>query len=164
MKTIAPLDFYGHTIFCEDIRQETTGKVTLIGVYTDHMVVHGTFPVLLPKFGLWIQYNQRPDHFMRPVIFAIFLPEDPDDQPSIELQVPDEQIDAAIANSGSLKKNVSLSEKNPVFVGLGSRTLFSPFIIQSPGLIRVRAIRNNELVRLGSLPVYAASDPNAPVS
>jgi hypothetical protein len=160
MDTISPPDFYGHSIFCDDIRQEMNGKVTFVGAYTDHMVVHGAFPCLLPKFGVWIQYNQRPSLVIKPIQFAIFLPTDSDDKPSILLQIPDEQTDQAIAKSGYLAKDLALSEdKNPVYVGLGSHTTFSPFIIPSPGLIKVRAIRNDKLVRLGSLAVYAAPGP-----
>lgn len=161
MDTITPSDFYGHTIFCDDIRQEASGKVTFIGTYTDHMVVHGDFPLLLPKFGLWIQYNQRPTHVIRPIQFGIFLPGDDDDKPSIILQIPDEKTDAAIKKAGYLVSDLSLSEaKNPTFVGLGSQTVFSPFIIPGPGLIKVRAIRGDKLFRLGSLAVYGPQGPS----
>jgi len=34
----------GHIIFCDDVRQEITGKQTLVGVYTGDMMVP-TFPI-----------------------------------------------------------------------------------------------------------------------
>jgi hypothetical protein len=163
METISPSDFYGYSIFCDDIRQEANGKVTFVGVYTRHMVVHGQFPVLLPKLGVWIQYNQRPEHITKPIRFAIFLPTDAEDSPSIVMEVPPEQTEEAIAKSGYLAKDFSLvDDKDPVFVGLGTQTVFSPFVIPSPGLIKVRAIRDDKLVRLGGLAVYGPEGPSAP--
>ncbi len=39
------------TIFCDDIRHETSGKLTLVGVYSDSLVV-STLPVTLPRLCL----------------------------------------------------------------------------------------------------------------
>jgi hypothetical protein len=159
METLKPSDFYGYTIFCDDIRHEVGGKVTFVGVYTKHMYVHDAFPCLLPKFGVWIQYNQHPDHIVKPIKFFIYLPGDKDDGPSIILQVPEGGTNDAIAKSGYLKRNLSLSDEiNPTFVGMGSSNVFSPFIIPAPGLIMVRAVRNGTLVRLGSLAVMPAPE------
>lgn len=163
METIPPSDFYGYSIFCDDIRQEATGKITFVGVYTNHMVVHGSFPFLLPKLGVWIQYNQRPEHVVKPIRFAIFLPTDAEDSPSIVMEMPEAQTEEAIAKSGYLARDFSLSDdENPTFVGLGTQTVFSPFIIPSPGLIRVRAIRGDKFARLGGLVVYGPSGPTLP--
>lgn len=38
--------FYG--IFCDDIRHEVTGKFTLVGCYSDHLLV-AEVPTALPK-------------------------------------------------------------------------------------------------------------------
>lgn len=39
------------TIFCDDIRHETSGKLTLVGVYSDSLVV-STLPATLPRLCL----------------------------------------------------------------------------------------------------------------
>ncbi len=79
------------------------------------------------------------------------------------LEIPPEQTEEAIAKSGYLAKDFSLdNDKDPTFVGLGTQTVFSPFVIPSPGLIRVRAIRDDKLVRLGGLVVYGPSGPSEP--
>lgn len=39
------------TIFCDDIRYETSGKLTLVGVYSDSLVV-STLPATLPRLCL----------------------------------------------------------------------------------------------------------------
>jgi hypothetical protein len=157
METIPASDFYGHTLFCDDIRPEASGKINFVGTYTTHMVVHGLFPFLLPKFGIWIQYNQHRDKVITPVRFAIFVPGDKDDEPSIVTQVPDEAVEDAIQKAKErAKQNPQDEEKDPSFIGLGNHTLFSPFVIAEPGLIRVRAIREDKFVRLGALRVIPA--------
>jgi hypothetical protein len=162
METIPPTDFYGHTLFCDDIRQEASGKITFVGVYTDRMVVHGDFPLILPKFALWIQYNQRRTSVLTPVEFAIFLPGDKD-EPSLIVQVPEEGVQRAIENANrTANAEPEQQEANPVFVDVGNHTVFSPFVISEPGIIMVRAIREDKLVRLGALRVIAA--PTTPAT
>lgn len=41
---------YLHCIFADDIRQEISGKQTVVGMYQGGMTVHGPLPVNLPKF------------------------------------------------------------------------------------------------------------------
>jgi hypothetical protein len=41
--------FYGHVIFCDDVRREIDGKLTLVGVYNGNLTVFGGFPAVLPK-------------------------------------------------------------------------------------------------------------------
>ena len=49
MKIASPSTPTGSTIFCDDIRYEINGKVTLVGVYAADMVLPNDFPVTLPK-------------------------------------------------------------------------------------------------------------------
>lgn len=41
--------FYGHVVFCDDVRQEIDGKLTLVGVYNGNLTVFGGFPAVLPR-------------------------------------------------------------------------------------------------------------------
>ena len=53
---------YGYTIFCDDIRAEVGGKLTYVGSYSGTMLVHGSFPTIVPKLALGIVYCRRPTH------------------------------------------------------------------------------------------------------
>jgi len=66
MKTLDAPDYYGHTIFCDDIRQEAGNKASYMGVYTGHLFIQGEFPLFLPKFGFGIQYIQRIRSYIPP--------------------------------------------------------------------------------------------------
>ena len=39
---------YAHAIFCDDIRQEVSGKTTMVGIYTGQLVA-SEIPCVLPK-------------------------------------------------------------------------------------------------------------------
>jgi hypothetical protein len=41
--------FYGHVVFCDDVRREIDGKLTLVGVYNGNLTVFGGFPAVLPR-------------------------------------------------------------------------------------------------------------------
>jgi len=84
MKTVEPITPYGTTIFCDDIRLEASGKVTLVGVYIGDLIVLGTLPTTLPKFAMRILYTERPQESTDPVELRIFFPGDDDATPSIK--------------------------------------------------------------------------------
>ena len=68
-------DFFGHTVFCDDIRFEMDGKLTFVGVYANGvMPTPADFPLTLPKFCFSLIFNQRKDLFVpslgTPDIFA----------------------------------------------------------------------------------------------
>jgi hypothetical protein len=49
----------GFAQFCDDIRHEQGGKVTLVGLYQNDLVVE-KFPALLPKFGISVTFSTKP--------------------------------------------------------------------------------------------------------
>src|SRR4030095_11746465 len=80
MRLLDPPDLVGHTIFCDDIRQEVGGKFSYIGVYSGQMIIHGTCPVTLPKLCLAITFTQRREIFVANIGIQIFLPGEADDE------------------------------------------------------------------------------------
>jgi hypothetical protein len=42
-----------HTIYCDDVREEKSNKITLVGVYSSDLFV-AAFPVVLPKLMMFI--------------------------------------------------------------------------------------------------------------
>jgi len=49
MKIVNPTLPGGHVLFCDDIREEVTGKITYIGSYTNVMFVR-VLPATIPQF------------------------------------------------------------------------------------------------------------------
>lgn len=43
---------YVHALYCDDIRRETSGKLTLVGLYGSDMVIEGQPPATIPKLNV----------------------------------------------------------------------------------------------------------------
>jgi len=147
MKLLDGPDYYGATIFCDDVRQEVGGKVTLVGMYMDRMFVHGDFPFLLPKFAMYINCIQR-QRVAKPITkFVIFLPGDEDDKPSIEvLHAPDQMVSLLAEDENKMPEHGIIKAHASI--------MLSPVVFQAPGEVKVRAIiQNDQMIRCGVLPI-----------
>lgn len=149
-------DVSGHTLFCDDIRQEVSGKLFFIGVYQAGMFVNGTFPVTLPRLCFSITLSQKVGSFSPNVAIRIFVPGDLDDAPSIEAQIG-ENIEGGLeqqADGNAQLLGVPESERK--FLEMSSNMQFENFLIREPGLIKVRADIGQKRYHLGSLRVLQA--------
>lgn len=150
MITLDSADVLGHSVFCDEIRMESTGKLFYIGVYPGNMHVP-SFPIVLPRFGISITYLQRPTAFVTPIKFVIFLPGDADDKPSIVAELPEQAARDVIAN---VQKTISLDPAN-AFATVQTNFNFAMLPIPKSGLLKVRAVRGDNLFRLGTLLIEA---------
>jgi|HubBroStandDraft_6_1064221.scaffolds.fasta_scaffold319617_2 hypothetical protein len=152
-----PLPF-GNVIFCDDIRQEAGGKLSLMGIYHSDMVFAAgtTFPLMLPKLGVlmtWFESAATPDDDL---MFKIGLrrletdPEAEDDHPLGEITLNTKEAKAAAASGRDLSGAY-------VRAHLSHTIVFSPCLIPFPGLLRVRVVTGGEVWGLGAINVVAAS-------
>ena len=150
-----PFPSWGNTVFCDDIRAEVGGKITLIGIYTSRMTVHGTFPYVMPKFALWVNYFEGKGNTGDGKL-NIFLPGD-DKTPTIEADVPLNDLRASIDPANDLN-----DPDVPMRVRLQTPLIFTPFILKQPGRIKVRMIVGETTTRLGTLKVEQGELPAKP--
>lgn len=143
-------DFYGETIFCDDIRYEQSGKVSYIGVYQGDMIFVQPLPSTIPKFGFSVLFAQKKDLFDPNLRLKIFLPGDPEDQPSIEADLP--PPDAMPVSA----------DPNPSLITMRALFIVTPLLIKQEGRIRVRIVRQGITYRAGAL--YVRSAPEQPTS
>jgi hypothetical protein len=149
-----PPEAFGYTIFCDGIRIEIGGKLTYVGVYqSGTMLVPGSFPATMPKLALGIVYKQRHDKVVLPFTLWIFLPGDADDKPSIIAEMPEEAARAAIEEAKATAERMTAEG---VFATLNSQFAITPLHIAQPGLLKVRAVRGDQLIGLGSLNIVPA--------
>lgn len=144
--TTAPIpDFYGNTIFCDDIRIEIDGKITYVGAYNSGvMLVRADFPIVIPKFCFGIAFYQRKDLYRPNLGLRIFMPGDSDEKASIEADLQAPILDTSAELSNAHGKLYHLS---------GTNMVLSPFTIDQPGLIKVRVLREGVLYRVGAINV-----------
>ena len=144
-----PPETFGRVTFCDDIRNEVDGKVTLVGCYGADMVFPYPFPVLLPKLGLAVQFAEKTDAKSEALKLEIFFPGDPDDTPSIAVDVPPIEV---------VTPPEVLAQRDDDTRKMGSINLIlSPVNILSEGQIRVRIAKGDSKYRIGKIRVSTAA-------
>jgi hypothetical protein len=168
MTLIPTPDVYGYTIFCDDIRYEVGGKASFMGSYSGAMIVHVPFPATLPMLAVSITLLQRRKLFIPNVGLRIFLPGDPDDVPSIQAEAV-ETTDGAIAAATAAGKDAlhpdAQTPNEDSYVMINHHLKFGQLVIKQPGILKVRAVVGENMVRLGSMsisppPEFSASQQN----
>jgi hypothetical protein len=148
MKTVERITPYGSTIFCDDIRLERSGKVTLVGTYIGELIVNGRLPTNLAKFAMRILYSERPGESDDPVELRIFLPGDEEGAPTLAAAIPIDQERA---------KTPPPDMPDPLLTAI-MHLEFAPLAIKQEGSIKVRAYRGDLEVKMGQL-VVRSSQP-----
>lgn len=133
---------YGITIFCDDIRDEVSGKKSLIGTYFGEMVVNGQFPALVPMFAMSIIYLEPIDSPVTPVSIKVLVPGDEGEQEVLlDVDLPEDRPQRPPGDTDPLAQFRSHMLAFKV----------SPLFIKASGHIKVRAYLGDEEIRLGSL-------------
>ena len=135
----------GHVIFCDDVRQENTGKLLYIGVYVDALVIHSEFPATIPALNFIITYIERPGESTEPVRFVIRSTWDEEEKPLAEINFPVEDFRNLEFNVSGLE---DAQQAASVIVAL-------PLQVPRPGIITVYAERGAQEFRLGRLPILS---------
>jgi hypothetical protein len=154
-------DFFGHTLFCDDIRNELDGKNSFIGVYGTQMLIHADFPVTLPKFAFGISFTQKRKVFDANLGIRIFLPGDAEDSPSVVADMTGPSSEDVQATGFS---NLITSPTDHAAITLHGNIILAPLTIKTPGLIKVRIARRGDLIRVGALEVAPFVSQEAPAA
>lgn len=126
------------TIFCEDVRQEKSGAETLIGVMPDNVNLT-QIPGNLAKLAIYTRISFPSDYNLGPVTISISTPWK-DEQ---VLTVLDENfVSTAISDA---------KQKSGPLVGLISRAVSAPFVVNSAGRVKVFAKIGDRKILSGSL-------------
>jgi len=154
---------YGISIFCDDIREEAGGKLTLVGCYGhDIQFTVPAFPIVLPKLGVYIISRLPLDQPIQPIRLFMYFPGDPQETPSFTADVPTEHLPPpdpeAIRKLEGLFPDASPSRM------FRQHFVLSPVIFKEEGYVRIRMLYGDERIRLGSLKVHTipATVPDAP--
>jgi hypothetical protein len=153
-------EIYGYTIFCDDMRQEVGGKNSFIGCYNSIIFIHTPFPASLPKFCFCVTLNQRREILDPNIELKIFMPGDIDDSPSFQ-GVWSEPSPGFVAHQ-TARAVEGLPAADQRTVSMQAVLITAPLVIKEAGMIKVRAMRQGELIRLGSIRVVQAPQQDGP--
>lgn len=138
------------TVFCDDIREETSGKLSLIGVYTGQLLVRN-FPSTLPKLCILIRVVTQASEPVQSLTLRILK----DEETFAELPVRQNQLAGTSQASEDEEDDGKLQVTQCLLV-------FSPFAVEKPCTLRIRAItESEELAGLG-LHIKAAPQDSTP--
>ena len=124
------------------------------------MFIHGQFPLTIPKFCFATTLYQRREHFEPNIELRIFLPGDADETPSIIAQSAETTPGAIADQTAAEVEGLPMGDER--IVAMHSHLTVAPFQIKELGLMKVRALRRGDLVRLGSIRIV--SQPQPPVA
>lgn len=127
------------TTFCDDIRQEVGGKISLIGVYNGVMYVP-QFPVTLPK--LWIMATLVTPHSEPPKSMKIRVTKNA--EPLVDLDATPEYLQQ-LANSR--EPVVPMPAGSQRVITSLAQVCFAPLVIDGPCMLRVAADTDKGEVR-----------------
>ncbi len=154
MKKIKPPDLYGYTIFCDDIRHEVGGKISIIGVYSGVMLTQAEFPLVLPKFCFNIHFFQAKAKVRSDCRINVFFPGDKEEEPSMITEFP--QLSEKSIEKASERSPLPKSKQG--YLVLRSSIILSPVTISRPGEINVRVIHGDSTINVGKLSVMKITD------
>ncbi len=127
------------TIYCDDIRQEIGGKLSLMGVYNGVMYVQ-QFPVNLPKLWIMATYvvaREKPPKSLKLRVFK-------NNEPLADLDALPDYL-KELANTR--EPVVPVPDGSERMVASHMHVCFSPLALDGPCVLRVAAITDQGEVR-----------------
>jgi hypothetical protein len=126
-------------LFCDDIREEKAGTVSIIGIYPDNINVPQV-PIMLPKCGIYARYN-LPVGDTPPKTIALRL-----------VYADGSETPLTVFNAETIERaRVESQAKGAGKVGLISTAILAPFPIKKEGRINVIVKIDNEESICGTL-------------
>lgn len=152
----------GFVVYCDDIRQEVGGKITLVGAYADEMTIFEVAPVVLPQLRALVVCrfppNSPPNGARVKVIYTRKGEED--------VTLLDADLGVDYDNDEPIEEPLTDETSNgPDTFSFGElRTLISlnGIRILGPGFVRTRIMIGEDEVRLGALEVKLQPTSESP--
>jgi hypothetical protein len=143
------------TTWCDDIRQEVGGKLTLVGVYSGAMLV-GSFPITLPKLCLSVKAITDRNQPFRFLTLRLFK----DDDQWQELHVSETELEQSTLAAQAVTASLP-SQREPTYV-VTLNFAVAPFVITAPCTLRARAETEGDELKGLSLVVAQVPESSIP--
>jgi hypothetical protein len=139
----------GFVTFCDDIRHEVTGKITLVGVYHGQINVLGTSPIVLGQICALVDFRFTPESLPIKPKIQIFRSDEDEPIFSLETEIP--------ANEETLfHEQPSIEEGSVRFHQLVFPVQLQGIAVEKSFRLKVRVFLDEDEVRLGTLRVNLA--------
>jgi hypothetical protein len=136
------------------VRNEVTGKQTIVGAYAGEMIINIPAPATLPNLAVLINYRDDPDTFPKTVIFRIYVETAKDDNLVWEHEL---EMKGRPELPGFTPK-----EEQKMFAEARIGTAFPGITFTEESRMKVRAYIGEDEYRLGAL--FVRFKPDEPAS
>lgn len=143
----------GTVIFCDDIREEVGGKLSLMGCYRGEIIFDGEPPIIMAKFCTAIHIKMPLNEEIPELKLTI---------ENVEKGLPplaEMNLEAGPMNGARLQelKRTESENSDSKYLMLALTTVLSPVQFSQPGRITVKIEGNGEQVSIGSIRVVFKS-------
>lgn len=151
---------WGFTLFADDLRVEVGGKISLMGIYQNDLIVTADeLPVVMSKLILMVKYYEIANQVSGDVKFVVNFPE------HAGTKVPPLERVIRRAEFPKIAEELRSDEGDLPFVHLSIPFILSPFPIVAEGNIRVRChFEDGSVLKLGRLNLIIRKPPEGVIS
>ena len=135
---------YAHAIFCDDIRQEVSGKTTMVGIYTGQLVA-SEIPCVLPKICIALSLvTPIGRNFEEIIVTGNF-----NDVEIFKMGLSKHQIEEIMAQAPDMAVPTS-------FFTVQLMAILSPFQVEKAGKLILSVLADGEKLECGGLEITQA--------
>ncbi|MBI6975106.1 DUF6941 family protein [Pseudomonas lactis] len=135
---------YAYSVFCDDIRQEINGKITMVGIYTNRLLVTSV-PTVLPKLCLALSIaTDKSSMFEEISVTGTFGADE-----VFKMELQKEQIEGIIAQSPD-------AESPAKFFTVQLNAILTPFQLQHTGKLSLKVLADGEELECAGLEMALA--------
>lgn len=148
----------GQITFCDDIRQEVNGKLSLMGVYANELVIFGEPPVALQQLCALVTYHFDPSNLPQSLVArVVFEGASGEEVVLVDAidELPEVQHAPKLPTLNTSEPNAQAYARIVRIVRLEQPTF------PEPGRLKVRFYLGDDEIRVGSLRVSFAPAPGA---
>jgi hypothetical protein len=139
----------GSTIFCDDIREEVTGKKSLIGVYNGAMMIASAAPAIIPQLCVLTTIRLDDDILPKKITIKIIF----EDEHFFEQVIVSMDIEFPAAGSLEGSDLLFANKDGTKSAQLNNEAHIANLVLTSSGRIKVRMYDGDDVIALGSLRV-----------
>ncbi len=146
----------GFVTFCDDIRHEVSGKMTLVGVYDGLMMLGGALPITLPQLCAAITFRFLPPTEPTKVAIKAFVAGH-----EAPFSVMEADIDAVKPDSHPAEiDDLQMQDPESInFAQIVGTHYIQSLVIKKPCVIRIKGYIGSDETLLGQLHIMVA--PNS---
>jgi hypothetical protein len=138
---------WGSSLFCDDIRQEIAGKVSLIGVYGSDMILPVDFPATAAKLCVHITYVEVTNEFQGNLSLKISMKTNDSDNLIHTEEIARQDIISTLHPNAQLL----IGEDGERVNILRFHVVFTPLPIPEECFIKVRMTCGDVVTKMGAL-------------